>query len=397
LKELPKVLINRPNIIFYVFVGLFVGLFLYIEQANEKFWTNDLYVYYGAVHDFFRGNDPYLHAYGLTTGYFKYPPFALYLFAPLYWLSFENGQVLHLILSTLSLAVSIPLLQHVCERIRPKPPKYLLYIAFFSIAVPIARELHMGNINLILLGLFSGGVYFFDRKNVLVVLCWSLMIILKPIMIIALVPLFFWGHWRLILGCALMGAFFVVFPVIHLGFKATIDYWIHWINAVSEHGTYISSLNSLRYIAHYYLGTNSEWLPSLVVLTVLTTILIYTRFTHKTNMSLREWCIVFTALIPNFFVTDTEHFLLSVPLIMLLTTEMYRTYPHKFRWIYWTTFSAAIFLFSLNSRDLLGRQLDDFLSYRGAVGIGNLLFITLFLVIKFNWWQNTSIQLSSKK
>jgi len=383
-----KVLTLRSSIIFAVFVVLFVSLFVVVEWVNDKFWTNDLQVYYGAVNDFFQGKDPYLNPYGLSTGYFKYPPFTLYLLSPLFFLSFGSGQILHLLLSACSLIVAIPILYQICKDTRQKVPVWLLYFGFFSIVVPLARELHMGNVNLILLGLFSVGLYFLDKKNSIVIITWSLMIILKPIMILSLLPLFFYKRWKIILGCAIMGLFFILFPILHFGIKGNMDIWLEWIKTIGEHGQYILSNNSLRYLSRYYFNINSEWLPSLSVLILLIAILCYDRLKAKTNLLEIEWVAIFTAFIPNFFVTDTEHFLLSMPLIMLLMNRLYGKYESVFEKTMWCVFLLAIFLFSLNSRDLLGQTLDDFLSYCGAVGIGNLLFISLLIVYNFKIKKN---------
>ena len=369
---------QKSQLIFYIFISLFLGLFILLETVNQKLWTNDFRVYYGAVHDFFNGNSPYLTNYGLDTGFFKYPPFTLYLFGLLKILPYWAGQALHLTLSAIALMISLPLLKAVGEdhQINRKQT-WILYLGFFSIAVHLARELHMGNVNLILLGLFSIGLYFINRKSAVTVICWSLMIILKPIMILTLVPLVVFNKWKLTAWIGLAGLFFFLFPVIHLGWNGSIGIWTGWYKSIAEHGNYIISSNSLRFLSGYYFGTVSEWMPSVIVLIILTGIMLYSRFKTNKQASTIEWVVIFTAFIPNFFVTDTQHFLLSVPLIIFSAQELSRQKSV----VGWIVFGAGFVLFSLNSNDLLGKELANYLSDRGAVGVGNLLFIGLYIAL----------------
>lgn len=366
---------RKSHLVFYAFVGLFLGLFVLVESINQKLWTNDFRVYYGAVQDFFDGNNPYTTNYGLDTGYFKYPPFTLYLFGILKLLPYWLAQVIHLSLSAVALMISLPLLTTVAERYSfNKQKTWLLYAGFFSIAIHLARELHMGNINLILLGLFSAGLYFIDRKSAVTIICWSLMIILKPIMILTVVPLLFFGKWRLVGYISLAGLCFFLFPAIHLGWNGNLDIWNDWYISISEHGNYIISYNSLRFLAFHYVGITSEWGPSLTVLFVLL-LLLFLSIRNRRQDQLINWIVVFVAFIPNFFVTDTQHFLISVPLIVFLMHEL----AIRKSIVAWLIFSVAFGLFSLNSNDLLGRNLSDFMYDNGMLGIGNLIFIGLYI------------------
>lgn len=374
---------SKPHLIFYIFVGVFLGLFVTVESINQKLWTNDFRVYYGAVNDFFEGNNPYEKSYGLNTGYFKYPPFTLYLFSILKLLPYWLAQWVHLFLSAMALMISIPLLKSIGENFSVgRRQTWILYFSFFCISIHLVREFHMGNVNLILLGFFTIGLYFINSKSIWgTVICWSLMIILKPIMILSLIPLIFFKKWILIFAVGTAGIFFFLFPVIHLGWNGNLSIWTGWYQSVAEHGDYIVSSNSLKYLSNYYLGTQSEWIPSLAGLTLLTGVMYFSYFKqHSSPVKLSDWIIIFTAFIPNFFVTDTQHFLLSVPLIIFLLLELSQR-KSIFPWI---IFGLGFILFSLNSNDLLGKELVSYLSDHGSVGIGNMIFILLFIVLKKN-------------
>ena len=119
---------------FWFFVIAFITLFTFVEFNNGKLWTNDFKVYYLATIDFFKGNDPYLHKYGLDTGYFKYPPFTLYLFKPFTLFSYGISQFIHLILLTLSLCFSFYLSLFFCLSCS---------LSFFSISLPISLTIRL--------------------------------------------------------------------------------------------------------------------------------------------------------------------------------------------------------------------------------------------------------------
>jgi hypothetical protein len=101
----------------------------------------------------------------------------------------------------------------------------------------------------------------------------------------------------------------------------------------------------------------------------------------KQNYSKNEfvnWTIILMAFVPNFFVTDTEHFLLSLPLILIVLKQLLL----QARPVFWIVFSFLTAFFSLKSNDLLGEKLTLFYNTNGLLGISNLCFIVLFLLLK---------------
>ncbi|MBX2950159.1 MAG: DUF2029 domain-containing protein [Crocinitomicaceae bacterium] len=378
--NIPKLKIERFQLLFYVFICLFLGLFFTVETVNGKLWTNDFVVYYGAVQDFFNGNDPYVTNYGLDTGYFKYPPFTLYLFGYNFWLPFPVAKIVHLVLSSFALLYSIPVLAAMIREMLGIRRNYawVLYLGFFSVAIHLVREFHMGNVNLILLGLFVYGLSHLKSTTVwYTVISWSLMIIIKPITIVALFPLLFFRQWKYVFYSGLCGIFFFLFPLVHLGWDAGIKLWSDWLTAVSGHGEYIVGYNSLRFLALTYFGVSSEWGPSLIFLSVLLLLMLVDVSKHNHQRQLFRWMVVFMAFVPNFFVTDTQHFLLSVPLILFLIYELIT----RRSVVAWSVFVLGFGLFSLNSNDLLGSHISDFMYIKGMLGIGNLLFIGLYIFV----------------
>ena len=376
---------TRSEWVFLAFLLAFCSLFASVELNNGRLWTSDFRVYYDATRDFFAGHNPYNHNYGLDTGHFKYAPFTLYLFAPQVLVSYGVGQGIHLLLLAFSLIYSLINMKHLLERYpvlgETKVPYGMLYLLFACIAIHITRELHLGNINLILLLFFNLGLNAaLKKKDIQLSVWWSLMIVLKPIMILVIIPLLVSKRWKPILWMTVAGVFFVVFPALHIGIKGDIALWKNWFEALSEHGEYLTNFNAIGTLVRIHTGFSAGWIVSLLSLIGLIALLLNDTFRlKKTPMeTIIVWSAVFSAFIPNFFVTDTEHFLLSAPLIWLLFAELY----NKGRWYHWVVFAMGMLLFSFNSTDLLG-NFSHFVYDNGFLGIGNVLFIMVFLALRY--------------
>jgi hypothetical protein len=361
---------------FWIFIIAFITLFTFVEFNNGKLWTNDFKVYYLAAIDFFEGNDPYVHNYGLDTGYFKYPPFTFFLFKPFTFFKYEIAQLLHILLLTVSLCLSFFYTKKISSTLHLKFNKGILYLGFILVAIHLVREFHMGNINLYLLVLFLAGLHQNQKKNtILSAIFWSLMLILKPITILSLILLVFYKEWKTIIWMSGLGILFFLFPILTKGWSGNIELWNGWLDSISSHGEYIVSENSLTYLANYYFGIQSQWGPSILFLLILTGLFLFD-FLKSKKLSFIEWTVIFTAFSPNFFVTDTEHFLLSLPLILFYLAQL----KHKKSTLGLSIFIIASLLFSFNSNDLWGRELSDVFDAAGVLGLGNLVLISGYLI-----------------
>lgn len=375
---------QRSIVIFGVFMLLFVTLLIFVEKLNGKFYTNDFEVYYLAAKDYFEGKNPYLFAYGEDTGFFKYPPTTLYFFYFTTKVSYFTAQIIHSILLLVAFVFGVYYLRKILfeERLnQDKKYNWMLYTAFFFTVIQLVREFHIGNINLFLFFFFTLGLYgILKNKLWMTIFAWALMVILKPIVVIVFIPLLLFKKWRIIAGLALLGAFFFILPIVNNSFHGLIEIWRFWFIAVSKHGSYIISQYSLTYLANYYFGIQSTWLPSIFVLLIVLT---FGYFYSKRQMfsidSFIEFSIVLMAFTPNFFVTDTEHFLLSMPLLILIVYYLLKLK----NWMLWVFFSIILMPFTLRSNDLMSASLSDFIAEIGLLGIVNLTAIFFFYFVSF--------------
>lgn len=370
--------ISRSSLYFYVFLLLFCVLFVVVESLNGKLYTNDFLVYFGATHDFFDGKSPYQHSYGLSTGFFKYTPTTLFLFGTYTWIPFYFAKGIHLLFLVVALIGSFGLLtKMIDQKFRFEFKTGLLLLAFLTIATHIVRELHLGNINLILLVLFLLGSYLHTRqKQIGHIVCWGLMIILKPIVLFILIPWLMKHEWKFIFSIGFLGLFFLIFPLFFVGWNGNLVLWQDWLNAISEHGDYITSYNALSYLGSFYFSLPSNWLLPSIFLVLLSAYAFYDlQISNENKFDLTAWSILFLAFSPNFFITDTQHFLLSLPLIFLLIYQL-KTAKSGLAWI---VFGIGFFGFSLNSSDLWGKEFAHQMDVFGLLGLSNLLWIGLFI------------------
>ena len=363
---------------FGIFCVLFVVLMVTVEMVNGKFWTSDLAVYYGATNDYFDGINPYKDYYELPTGYFKYAPTTLYFFYPMVWLKFFIVQILHTTLLTLSLWISISVLHYLFVYREGERKLFgILYLSFSFIAIHVVREFHMGNVNLLLLFFFTFGMWNYSRhKQGIGAIWWSIMIVLKPIVILTFIPLLFLKKWKVIGYMALCGILYFILPIFYSGFNGLSAVWWNWYEAISNHSNHVQSENSLSYLLRYYTGFQSEWGASNAFLVLLMVFLAWSIWKYKTLNTI-QWLTLFLAFCPNFFVTDTEHFLLSGPLLIVLLKQLFE----QKNAILWVIYSICILFFSFNANDLLGSQISDPLDRAGLLGLTNLIFIVMYCSI----------------
>ena len=388
---------QRSILIFGVFMLLFVTLLVFVEKLNGKFYTNDFKVYYLAAKDYFEGENPYLLPYGLGTGFFKYPPTTLYFFYFSTKFSYFTAQIIHVIFLLIAFIISAIILRKILFISRLKVEKkynWVLYTSFFFSVIQLVREFHMGNVNLFLLCFFSLGLYaFLVKKEWGIIIAWSFMVILKPIVVIVFIPLLFYKKWKIIGGMMLFGLLFYLIPLINKSGFELLNLWYFWFQSVSKHGAYILSQYSLTYLASYYFDIQSNWIPSIVVLLLLLFVEFKrSRTIHYTTHSRIEFFIVLMAFTPNFFVTDTEHFLLSMPLLLLNIVYLQQLK----KWYYWLFFSIILLPFTLRSNDLMTAHFSDFIAEIGLLGIVNLLAIALFYSVSFQVAKQPLNQLSNE-
>jgi hypothetical protein len=86
------------------------------------------------------------------------------------------------------------------------------------------------------------------------------------------------------------------------------------------------------------------------------------------------------AIIPNLVITDTEHFLYLLPLVVWMVSYFFVVRNYGLL----AVFILLILAYGANSSDLLGSGLSARVSDWGLLGLSNLLLIVLAFYLFFN-------------
>lgn len=365
----------------------FVVAFL-IENLNGAFALNDFKVYYEATRELLNGGNPYGQAFGLNSGFYKYAPGTLLFFFPATLFNFETAKIIHFTL----IAVFSILTFHFCllfakkylHNFKFRETLFLSLLLVFS-SVHLIRELHMGNINMLLILLTLSSLYFIEQKRELpAAILLSVLFLLKPYFLIIVLPLLLLRKLKLIFKVTLVMAFLSALPILFFGIDKTLSLHTAWLDSVSGHATDPTSDHTFSAIIENYTGVvlAHYWQTIFIALTGVLFFAFRTNYITKKNVYTSEILIadvfVLIALIPNLVITDSQHFLFSLPLLSLILIHLFLN-PD---WKSIAAFSILFFFYGMNSNDLLGNPLSNKFDEFSTIGVANILFIGLFFYLK---------------
>lgn len=289
------------------------GILMYtLENINGRFWLNDFRVYYSAAEAFLKGDPVYGLPFGLDTGYYKYGPETLLFFIPATVLPYFVASSFHF---WITLGLTIWLFLFHGKDIWGKGKKHLLIgIALFvTIVVLLTRELHLGNVNIILISALTLSVYSYEKNRFwLSAFLLAFIILTKPYFGIFVLPFVFRMQWKFLLQIGLSAIVFILFLLPFKGFQGTIDLHVEWWEAMMGHSSMLTSEQTVFSILQKISGidiASSYGLPILFFVGLLFS------FLKRKDKSIQLSMYVLIAVVPNLVVTDLEHFLFVLPLL----------------------------------------------------------------------------------
>jgi hypothetical protein len=380
-------MINRNKVFVLFSLSFFIFIFI-LENINGRFWLNDFKVYYLAAKALLSGNQVYGTVFGLDTGYYKYSPFILLLFIPLCLLSFYAASVIQFILITVSTLVSMLVIQYILSNFlfdsqNPRKNR-LLSLGILCVVGHLFRELHMGNVNMIVVLLLNTGLLFtLKSKSVPAGICIGVAIMIKPYFLLLLLPLFLYKKIKTMLSIVVVLIWTVLIPFLVFGFSKGVSLHQQWITSMIQHNTYITSNQNIQSILTYY--SNSTISNSVQYYVILAIVMVYVGFFYYSRRLGKKWqqpekaertsfiigYFMMFAIIPNILLTDTEHFIFSLPLILYLLNYLAVSKDY----VAIGGFAVLIFLYTCNSPDIVGSALFNKFDRMGLIGISNLVLI----------------------
>lgn len=374
---------------FLIFAASTLAAIFIVENINQRFWLNDFKVYYEASRSLFEGKPVYNTLFALGSGYYKYSPFTALLFLPIALLPYSAASTLQFVfLAGVIMALFLVtgyLLNSYFFQEKLNNLNILLSVSFICVLNHLVRELHLGNINVVLLLLLSLCLLFqLQNKYLYAGALLAVVVITKPFFLLLFLPLLVRGNIKLILSSAIFILSFLLLPAILTGVNKNIELHKEWLNVIMDHNAGFPSNNTIDSLARLYLHPGlTESFQIYLLGFVLFCFVLFTGFnryterkitgskTLKIRNQMLEWLLLI-ALMPSLFRTDTQHFLFTLPLIMILLNFVIRS---KRVWAF-LLFTILIFLYEGNSSDLIGRNMAKKFDEIGILGISNLILIT---------------------
>ncbi len=384
--------ICAKNRVFIVLALLFFALIFILENINGRFWLNDFKVYYLAADALLNGRAIYGEAFGLGTGFYKYSPFVLMGFVPYSLLPFYAASVIHYCIIALAAIATIFCVQIIMKQYvyatKRETWNTLLFIGLLSILFQIFRELHLGNVNMILLCILCFALLSaLMHRSILSGILIGIAILFKPYFILLLLPLLMHKKFKIILSIGLTLCVSVIIVLLFFGWTRCYDLHFAWLQSMLDHNVLLSSSETIVSILRYYvypaLANTYQFYVLAIVLLLYLSFFLYQKRTNTESVNKEQQLIfsyfVLIGLIPNLLITDTEHFMFSLPIILFILN--YVTFQKK--WYYKLLCLILIFFFAGNSPDILGKTLSNQFSQMGVLGLSNLVWIGLSLWFAF--------------
>ena len=319
-KTLPFILISG-----FVFI-----VFYLLENINQRFWLNDFRVYYSAASAFIKGENFYQQVYGEDTGLYKYAPSILILFIPFALLPFHFACSVYfffnsaIIIFTILMCLKIVL--KMTEEVKIKKPSLILSLIFICCLNHLIRELHLGNVNMLVLGLIIGAMFStLNDKNSLAGILLGISILFKPYLLLILVPFLLHRRIKILMFILLTLLFSYILLASIKGINRAMDLHTAWYEAVKYHNETLTSFHTIISILNTNLSFNIpnffQFILALIIVSLYSILFfLYSKkiIGHpKETMILIMSSFVLLSFIPNLLITDTEHFLFSYSKIIL--------------------------------------------------------------------------------
>jgi len=363
----------------------------------------DFRVYHDAASALRDGSEMYGKSFGIDSGFYKYSPTAALIFVPFTFLSYAVSSALYYGLIVLGiLAVFFVLLKRLEHETGPlKKVGWVLLIGALFMADHFERELHLGNVNLFLMLLaFAVFLSLQNGREWLAGALFALIVLFKPHFLI-LAPWVIWKqHWRAVFSFFITLPLLMLLPVLVVGWNETLLLHSQWFHAMRDHNIHLAQSPNTIYglvnsISFKPMGMiPGAWFVPFVFFLMAVSLLAYVMFidSRKPQWKAMEYMEFFlpVALIPNLVHTDTEHFMWTLPLILLLAVLLWKRWDGKF-WII-IAMVVALIPYAINSPDIVGRKVMLLFDEGGLLGLSNLVLVVCAAVAHVRWNRHKAME-----
>ena len=382
------------------FVGITLFIFIAIfalQNYNERFWLYDFKVYYLAAKSLVEGTPIYGVAFGLNTGFYKYSPFTLILFTPALLFNFSTATVIQYFVISFVTIASFLLIQNIISKYifdtTLLNKNLIMILAFIGVFRHLFREVHMGNVNMIIVLLLNLGLLFtLKSKYILSGICIGIVVLIKPYFLLLMLPLLIYGKLKTIVSTGLTVVVAVIIPFLIFGFSQGLSLHQNWLNSMLAHSSYLFSYETIFSLLKMYLFENIPNVFQVIIIAMVIILFLFVFLNLKNKAKSNEkkellnnsnfivGFLILLAIIPNLLITDTEHFLFATPLVLYIINYLFIN-KNK---VENAVFVFIILLYAAFTTDVLGNVFTNKIDSMGMLGLSNLFIIgfSIYIIIK---------------
>lgn len=382
------------------YLGIFILLtfsivFLLLEIYNGRFWQSDFTVYYKAAQRLLEGHTLFKH---IEDGHyiFKYSPVSAFYFIPFTVFSLNVAKVIYwfvltgIIIASYYLSLFLVSKGEIIKSARQF--NNILLLGVLVLVVHFQRELHLGQVNDVLLFLYLCALFFYGKnKPIHFSIMLAISIFLKPFALIFLPYLFVKKRFKEIGYFILFGVILFLLPLFFYSFDEFINQNLLWINEITvELGNKQSLLQSAN---HTIFSVLARFTPirlisfspiivkiyQLLILSIIAVlILVFIRKGKKIeNNYVCEFALLIS-LIPLISFTSQNAFGFAALTVFILLFN-FKSFSTAEKIISITGF----ILLGGNYHDIWGAELSGFLNDISLVSIGTILLIVVLFTRRF--------------
>ncbi len=366
---------------------LVILLMMIPEIANDRFKASDFRVYVTAAERLLSGENLYRPE---QDGhyYYKYSPTAAIYFLPYTAIPYVYARAIYWIFLTLIFLLGcymcISLVRPWYKELPPKTINNVVLIVTCIIGVKLQRELHLGQVNHLLLLMYIGMIYLWRNKRELFIsLLWAMALFLKPHCLIFLPYFLVKKKFKIVAMFLVFAAVLFIAPSVFMGFDMAIDQqqlWFHELaidlgNKQDMLGD--GNLTIFAALAKYTPMRLVEFTPltthvyQAIVLALLCLLVLYLIFKgHDINDAYVFEMAFLTGLIPLIASTGRNAFGFLEIVVFLIIFN----WGSLNRWMKWTAVIGFI-LFGGFMHDMVGNTLWMFWFNNSLLAVGAIMIL----------------------
>ena len=214
-----------------------------------------------------------------------------------------------------------------------------------------------------------------------------------------LLPLLFvFKNYKVVISSLLTFGIGILIPLLFLGQNSYLSILEAWFFSMKEHNisiynspdTIYAWINKILSLIHL---EQQNFYFSIILLLILFSVFILIIKKQKIiaiNYDNKVFTIIYfiyIAIIPNITVTDSEHFIFTLPLIIYGVIMV--LYSKKITFYIKLFLCIGFFIYGANWHDLLGHRLSVLYTESGMLGLGNMIIIGVI----FYFWSFKKIEI----